>query len=390
MGNELTLSGTASVAAYMAALGQIAFNNPGEAPDPGNRLILVSVDDGSAATNAFVIVQVQSVNDPPVAQDGSASGTEDTPISGTLVATDVDDPTLTYTLGTQAAHGTVGGQYGRHLHLHAEPGLQRHRQLHLPGERWRSRFERRHHQPPITAANDPPVAQDGSASGTEDTPINGTLVATDVDSESLTYRLGTQAAHGTVVVNADGSFSYTPAQDFNGTDSFTFLANDGAVNSNTATVSLAIAAVNDAPHLDLDADNSTVPSTHFATTFAGAAVPISDADVAIADPDSATLASATIHLLIPSSGDLLSVNGPLPAGISASAYDPVTGILTLSGEASLADYQTAIHQVEFGTSGASSTIPDDRSHGQRRHARQQRGRLGDRFQRPAEPPSRRR
>ena len=63
VGNELTLSGTASVAAYMAALGQIAFNNPGEAPDPGNRLILVSVDDGSATTNAFVIVQVQPVND---------------------------------------------------------------------------------------------------------------------------------------------------------------------------------------------------------------------------------------------------------------------------------------------------------------------------------------
>ena len=152
--------------------------------------------------------------------------------------------------------------------------------------------------------NDPPVAQDGSASGTEDTPLSGTLVATDVDSEGLTYRLGTQAAHGTVVVNPDGSFTYTPNADFNGTDSFTFLANDGAVDSNTATVNLShrcgercAAARSRRRQLDR-------PFNHFATTFTGATVPVSDPDVAIADPDSATLASATIHLLIPSSGDL--------------------------------------------------------------------------------------
>ena len=210
----------------------------------------------------------------------------------------------------------------------------------------------------VTAGNDPPVAQDGSASGTEDTPVNGTLVATDVDSEGLTYRLGTQAAHGTAVVNPDGSFTYTPNADFNGTDSFTFLANDGAADSNTATINLTIAAVNDAPHARSRRRRLDRRLQHILRqTFAGAAVPISDLDVAIADPDSATLASATIHLLIPSSGDLLSVNGPLPAGISASAYDPVTGILTLSGEASLADYQTAIHQVEFGTSGAVARRP---------------------------------
>ena len=47
------------------------------------------------------------------------------------------------------------------------------------------------------------------------------------------------------------------------------------------------------------------------------------------------------------------MNGALPAGIGASAYDPATGILTLSGEAPLADYQTAIHQVEFGTTDTS-------------------------------------
>ena len=45
--------------------------------------------------------------------------------------------------------------------------------------------------------------------------------------QSLTYSLGTQAANGIVVVNPDGSYTYTPNADFNGSDTFTFTANDG-------------------------------------------------------------------------------------------------------------------------------------------------------------------
>ena len=206
VGNELTLSGTASVAAYMAALGQIAFNNPGEAPEPGNRLILVNVDDGGATTNAFVIVQVEPVNDAPVAQGGSASGNEDTPINGALVATDVDSEGLTYRLGTQATHGTVVvNPDGSYTYTPAQDfsGTDSFTFLANDGEAIGSNAATISLN--IAAVNDPPVAQDGSASGSEDAPIIGTLIATDVDSEGLTYRLGTQAAHGTVVVNPDGT-----------------------------------------------------------------------------------------------------------------------------------------------------------------------------------------
>ena len=54
-------------------------------------------------------------------------------------------------------------------------------------------------------------------------------------------------ANGTVVVNTDGTYTYTPNLDFNGTDSFTFTANDGKVGSNIATVGLTVTPVNDAP-----------------------------------------------------------------------------------------------------------------------------------------------
>src|SRR5262245_58977441 len=60
----------------------------------------------------------------------------------------------------------------------------------------------------------------------------------DIDSATLTALLVGGPSHGTVVLNADGSFTYTPAANFNGTDSFTYKANDGELDSALATVSL--------------------------------------------------------------------------------------------------------------------------------------------------------
>ena len=53
--------------------------------------------------------------------------------------------------------------------------------------------------------------------------------------------------HGTVTVNSNGAFTYTPAANYNGPDSFTYRVNDGTANSATVTVSLTVNAVNDLP-----------------------------------------------------------------------------------------------------------------------------------------------
>ena len=70
---------------------------------------------------------------------------------------------------------------------------------------------------------------------------------TDVDGNPLTAVVVTAPANGTLTLNADGSFTYTPNANFNGTDSFTYKANDGTADSNTATVTITVDAVNDAP-----------------------------------------------------------------------------------------------------------------------------------------------
>ena len=70
------------------------------------------------------------------------------------------------------------------------------------------------------------------------------------------------------------------------------------------------------------------------------------------------MASATISMIangqVPPPNDTLSISGSLPGGITASAYNPATGVLTLTGVASIADYQTALHQVVFSTTDTSN------------------------------------
>src|SRR5205814_7626912 len=62
----------------------------------------------------------------------------------------------------------------------------------------------------------------------------------------LTYTIVAGPAHGTLSGTAP-ALTYTPAANYNGPDSFTFKANDGSLDSNIATVTITIAAVNDAP-----------------------------------------------------------------------------------------------------------------------------------------------
>src|SRR5205085_2645502 len=69
----------------------------------------------------------------------------------------------------------------------------------------------------------------------------------DVEGSALSALLVSGSAHGTLTLNGNGSFTYTPNANYNGPDSFTYKANDGLLASNVATVSITVVAVNDAP-----------------------------------------------------------------------------------------------------------------------------------------------
>src|SRR6266487_4294611 len=103
-----------------------------------------------------------------------------------------------------------------------------------------------------TVTNQAPTATNDAYTVAEDTPLTvaapGVLANdTDPDGDALSAALASGPSHGTLTLNANGSFTYTPAANFNGSDSFTYRASDGATASNPATVSITVTALNDAP-----------------------------------------------------------------------------------------------------------------------------------------------
>jgi Big-like domain-containing protein/K319-like protein len=99
----------------------------------------------------------------------------------------------------------------------------------------------------------------------------------DPNGDALSAQLMSGPSHGTLVLGADGSFSYTPAANFNGPDSFTYRASDGVLQSAPATVRIDVAAVNDPPLADAGADTTIVVGQ--STTLSGAGSSDVDGDV---------------------------------------------------------------------------------------------------------------
>lgn len=109
----------------------------------------------------------------------------------------------------------------------------------------------------VFTPNNPPVANPDSFSVNEDTTLTVAapgVLANDTDAEGnpLTAVLVSTTTNGTLLLNANGSFTYTPNANFNGSDSFTYRANDGIALSNIATVTITVNAVNDPPVANAD------------------------------------------------------------------------------------------------------------------------------------------
>ncbi|MEE3070791.1 MAG: tandem-95 repeat protein, partial [Pseudomonadota bacterium] len=96
-------------------------------------------------------------------------------------------------------------------------------------------------------ANTAPVAVADAPSGNEDTVISGVVTATDADGDTVTFSLAFGPSNGEASVDASGSYTYTPSANFNGTDSFDVLADDGNGGTDTVTVTVTVNGVNDGP-----------------------------------------------------------------------------------------------------------------------------------------------
>lgn len=146
--------------------------------------------------------------------------------------------------------------------------------------------------PDAGAGNTAPVAADADVVTAEDTPFEGALSATDADGDALSYALAVGPQHGVITVQNEGGFTYTPNQDYNGPDSFTFVASDGSDLSNKGRVSITVTPVNDPPVITGQTPVSTDEDVPLLVTL--------DA-LTVVDPDS-DAEGHTVQILPPADG----------------------------------------------------------------------------------------
>ncbi|MEW4239255.1 Ig-like domain-containing protein [Priestia megaterium] len=214
----------------------------------GTDQFTVLVSDGLGGTAlSTVTVNVLPVNDPPITGDLFFTINEDTVLTNQVIATDPDGNSLTFTLQNPPINGTTVVNLDGTFTYTPNPNYNGTDLFTVLVSDGLGGTALSTVNITILPVNDPPLVPNYTFSTQEDSSVVGNIVATDIDGNPLTYSLQNLPANGTAVVNADGSFSYTPNLNFNGIDVFTVLVSDGLGGTAVSTVTINVIAVNDPP-----------------------------------------------------------------------------------------------------------------------------------------------
>ena len=215
----------------------------------GNDTFVYHVYDGHLGVGAATVHIL--VNALPNANVDHATTNEDTPVIIDVLAndTDVDGDVLNVTgIGTNPTYGNVvinpngtityipnlnyhGPDFFTYIVSDGKGGTDEEAVLIT-----------------VIPVNDVPIVPNYSVTTDEDTPVSGTVIGNDdADGDSLSYSKGSDPSHGTVIVNADGTWTYTPAPNYFGSDEFNVTVSDGNGGFATSTISITVNSVNDAP-----------------------------------------------------------------------------------------------------------------------------------------------
>ena len=215
----------------------------------GSDAFTFRVNDGTSDSNiAVVSIAINEVNDAPVVSGSEVSIIEDTNTNIILQGSDSEDDDLTFSIVSPPENGEVviNENTATYYPSNNYDGVDSFTFLANDGF---SNSNIATISITVISENDAPVTADSDATTDEDSSVEIVLTATDTDSETFTYSIVTSPSNGSVSISGSTA-TYTPETDYNGSDSFTFIANDGESDSNTATVSLTINSVNDAPVAD--------------------------------------------------------------------------------------------------------------------------------------------
>ncbi|MFN4265916.1 MAG: VCBS domain-containing protein, partial [Aquabacterium sp.] len=123
-----------------------------------------------------------------------------------------------------------------------------------------------------------PSAGGYTANTSEDQPVSGKVTATDADGDTLTFGKGSDPAHGSVTVNPDGTWTYAPAPNYNGSDSFTVVVSDGKGGSTAVTVVIGVAPQPDTAIVGAEGKTGSVTEDTAAILTTGGKLSVNDPD----------------------------------------------------------------------------------------------------------------
>jgi len=227
--------------------------------DVGTYTFTYKVNDGTADSNVATVTIAVDNDVPTLSEISDKTVNEEAELSFIAVASDPSDDLLTFSLGEGSPAGTsidsstgvfsftpteAQGPASYDVIIEVTDGNARDSQVFKVD---------------VTEVNKAPVAENISVTTNEDTASNITFLSSDVDVplQTLSYSIVSESGpiHGTLGEISGNTVAYTPNLNYNGTDSFQYVANDGVVDSAPVTVSITVNAVNDAPVITILGDN---------------------------------------------------------------------------------------------------------------------------------------
>ena len=259
-GNPLT------VTAATSPDGQVTINPNGTitfTPNPnfnGTTTVTYTISDGNGGTStATVTLTVAAVNDPPVANPSTASTNEDTPVTLTPLTndTDADGNPLTVT-AVSAQNGTVTIDPDGTVRYVPNPNFNGTDTVTYTISDGQGGTATSTVTVTVNPVNDVPVAGNDNATTPEDSPVTISVLANDTDADGNPLTITAAASpNGTVVINPDGTITFTPNPNFNGPTTITYTISDGQGGTAIATVAVNVTPLNDPPVAQ--PDSATTP-----------------------------------------------------------------------------------------------------------------------------------
>ncbi|WP_155759345.1 immunoglobulin-like domain-containing protein, partial [Vibrio cyclitrophicus] len=252
----------------------------GEETIPGTEFVTTGFEAlGMSRTQSLSLLDafrsVDQPNNPPTFVDNnndpagdtlSFTTDEDTPVNGTLSASDEDGDSLSFTKATDPSNGTVVVDENGDWTYTPNENYNGDDSFTVVVSDGQGGTDTITVNVGVTPVNDLPVGEDVSVTTDEDTPVSGLLTATDADNDQLTFSKGTEPSNGSVVVDENGNWTYTPDENYNGSDSFTVVVTDGNGGIDTITVNVGVVPVVDTTTVSLSADASVTEGENITYT----------------------------------------------------------------------------------------------------------------------------